>query len=84
MHHTHHSRRTLVFLILTLNQIYPDYDFSELRAHHFRKEGGSTSIEEHVDSLLLEVSKVWEKTPGYGDETFLDSLWSAIDEVSIC
>ena len=30
------SRRTLAYLILTLNQIYPDYDFSLLRAHHFQ------------------------------------------------
>ena len=26
------SRKTLVYLILTLNHIYPDYDFSLLRA----------------------------------------------------
>ena len=30
------SRKTLIYLILTLNHIYPDYDFSQLRAHHFR------------------------------------------------
>ena len=26
--------------------------------------------------------QVWEQTPGYGGEPFLDTLWSAIDEVS--
>jgi hypothetical protein len=52
------SRKTLVYLILTLNQIYPDYDFSLLRAHHFKKEDGSAAIEETVDAHLLEASKV--------------------------
>lgn len=27
------SRKTLIYLILTLNHMYPDYDFSNLRAH---------------------------------------------------
>ena len=52
------SRKTLIYLILTLNHIYPDYDFSQLRAHHFRKEPGLASAEEAVDSHLLEVSRV--------------------------
>lgn len=30
------SRKTLIYLILTLNHMYPDYDFTVLRAHHFR------------------------------------------------
>jgi hypothetical protein len=42
---------------LTLNHIYPDYDFSLLRAHHFCKEDGVSRAEETVDSHLLEVSK---------------------------
>ena len=75
------SRRTLVYLILTLNHIYPDYDFTLLRAHHFRKEEGVTAIEESVDAHLVEVGKVWETTPGFGEEPFLDCLWAAIDEV---
>ncbi len=52
------SRKTLIYLILTLNHIYPDYDFSLLRAHHFRKELGVKALEESVDSHLLEVSRV--------------------------
>ena len=32
------SRKTLIYLILTLNHMYPDYDFSALRGHHFTKE----------------------------------------------
>lgn len=52
------SRKTLIYLILTLNHIYPDYDFSQLRAHHFRKEVGVSRAEELVDTHLIEVSKV--------------------------
>lgn len=52
------SRKTLIYLILTLNHIYPDYDFSLLRAHHFRKEAGVEVVEEAIDGHLLEVSKV--------------------------
>ncbi len=52
------SRKTLVYLILTLNHIYPDYDFSLLRAHHFRKEEGVSAVEELIDAHLVEASKV--------------------------
>lgn len=52
------SRKTLIYLILTLNQIYPDYDFSQLKAHHFRKEAGVVTAEELIDSQLLETSRV--------------------------
>lgn len=74
------SRKTLIYLILTLNNIYPDYDFSQLRAQHFQKEDGLSRAEETVDSHLLEVSKVWAKTPGLGEHPFLECLWSSIDE----
>lgn len=146
------SRKTLVYLILTLNHIYPDYDFSLLRAHHFRKEEGVSAVEELIDAHLVEASKVgakcarctppaangggcppcpqplvcgsrgcrsrpgglqqargplrqshrhqrrgpqdacsfplgvpkvWETTPGFGEEPLLDNLWSSIDE-AIC
>ncbi|PNH07783.1 Repressor of RNA polymerase III transcription MAF1 [Tetrabaena socialis] len=77
------SRKTLIYLILTLNHIYPDYDFSLLRAHHFQKEDTISKAEEAIDSHLLEVSKVWAKTPGLGESPFLECLWSSIDE-AIC
>ena len=53
----------MIYLILTLNHCYPDYDFSLLRAHHFRKEPGVAAVEEAVDSHLLEVSKVSPSSP---------------------
>uniref|UniRef100_A0A7S1SVR9 Repressor of RNA polymerase III transcription n=1 Tax=Tetraselmis chuii TaxID=63592 RepID=A0A7S1SVR9_9CHLO len=74
------SRRTLIYLILTLNNIYPDYDFSQLRAQHFRKERTLADVEEDIDGHLLEASRVWEETPGFGDSPLLESLWSAVDE----
>ena len=52
------SRKTLIYLILTLNHCYPDYDFSLLRAHHFCKEPGVSTVEQAVDSHLLEASRV--------------------------
>ena len=52
------SRKTLIYLILTLNHAYPDYDFSQLRAHHFDKEPSVNAVEEAIDSYLLEVSRV--------------------------
>lgn len=58
------SRKTLIYLILTLNHCYPDYDFSLLRAHHFRKEPGVSAVEQAVDSHLLEASRVRPPTCG--------------------
>ena len=60
------ARRTLVYLILTLNAAYPDYDFGGLRARHFRKENGLAAVEDAVDAHLLEVARVWDATPGHG------------------
>ncbi|PNW79716.1 hypothetical protein CHLRE_08g364250v5 [Chlamydomonas reinhardtii] len=74
------SRKTLIYLILTMNHIYPDHDFSLLRAHHFQKEETVSKAEEAIDSHLLEVSKVWAKTPGLGESPFLECLWSSVDE----
>ena len=54
-------RKTLIYLILTLNHVYPDYDFSLLRAHHFRREDNLETFEETVNRNLQEVAKVTEK-----------------------
>jgi hypothetical protein len=53
-----HSRKTLIYLILTLNHIYPDYDFTLLRAQHFRREPGGGGARESIETHLLEVAKV--------------------------
>jgi len=74
------SRRTLIYLILTLNHIYPDYDFSTLRAHHFTKEDTLSVIQEKIDVFLVEASKIWEQQRGE-DRPMREILWNAIDEV---
>jgi len=74
------SRRTLAHLILALNHVYPDYDFSLLRAHHFRKEVNLSAAEELIEERLLEASKVWDDTPGFGEQPLSQALWSAVDE----
>ncbi|KAL6772294.1 hypothetical protein ACKKBG_A29665 [Auxenochlorella protothecoides x Auxenochlorella symbiontica] len=75
------SRKTLIYLILTLNHIYPDYDFTLLRAQHFCKEESLVGIQELVSARLLEAAKVWESTPGLGEEPLTDAVWAGIDEV---
>lgn len=74
------SRKTLIYLILTLNHMYPDYDFSMLRAHHFRKEADVRFAIENIDNLLLETSKLWDEQ-SFGAQSFGAVLWSAVDEV---
>eukprot|EP00850_Spirogloea_muscicola_P013809 SM000095S25023 [mRNA] locus=s95:485055:487878:- [translate_table: standard] len=74
------SRRTLIYLILTLNHMYPDYDFSMLRAHHFTKECAVILVKQQIEQSLVEVSKLWELQVG-DDTPLLEGLWSAIDEV---
>lgn len=74
------SRKTLIYLILTLNHCYPDYDFSLLRAHHFRKEPGVAAVEEAVDSHLLEVSKVLAACcPSYPFYSYLSLMFCCIE-----
>eukprot|EP00884_Botryococcus_braunii_P018379 jgi/Botrbrau1/5224/Bobra.0172s0088.1 len=74
------SRKTLIHLIFTLNNVYPDYNFAMLRAHHFRKEPDVNTAAEVIDSQLLELSRVWETTTGCEDSAFLDDLWNAIEK----
>eukprot|EP00210_Caulerpa_lentillifera_P008297 g7917.t2 len=75
-------RKTLIYLILTLNHVYPDYDFSLLRAHHFHKEDNLEAFQEMVQSNLQEVAKIWDSTKGESEEPFLETVVSSIDSVS--
>jgi hypothetical protein len=42
-----------------------------------------TADNDSNDDSLIKYCRlqVWESTPGYGSDPFLDSLWTAIDEV---
>eukprot|EP00245_Coleochaete_scutata_P004487 TRINITY_DN17178_c0_g1_i1.p1 TRINITY_DN17178_c0_g1~~TRINITY_DN17178_c0_g1_i1.p1 ORF type:complete len:226 (-),score=60.59 TRINITY_DN17178_c0_g1_i1:695-1372(-) len=73
------SRRTLIYLILTMNHLYPDYDFSMLRAHHFTKEHSLSSVKQKMDYLLVEAAKAWEELRE--GAPLAEALWAAIDEV---
>lgn len=74
------SRKTLVYLILTLSHVYPDYDFSKLRSYHFSKEGSLSVVNNSIDQYLADAAKAFEASVG-DDKVFPDALWSAIDEV---
>ena len=91
------SRKTLVYLIATLNQLYPDYDFSHLRAHHFSREANLDTFKADVDNTMLEVAREWaqsarmhgaNETMHLGDignfskaGSFSQYLWSALEEM---
>ncbi|KAF0890951.1 hypothetical protein E2562_005073 [Oryza meyeriana var. granulata] len=73
------SRKTLIYLVLTLSHMYPDYDFSAVRAHLFFKEEEWESFREMIDTYLSEASQQWAAT---NDGTsLLDSMTNVIDEV---
>eukprot|EP00793_Prasinoderma_coloniale_P005735 PRCOL_00004209-RA len=74
------SRRTLIYLILTLNHMYPDYDFTSLRAHHFSKEPSLDMVRSNVESRLLECKGPWVEVAGPGEPDLFTSMWVAIDE----
>jgi hypothetical protein len=73
------SRKTLIYLVLTLGHMYPDYDFSAVQAHLFFKEEEWDSFKLMVDTYLSDASRQWAVT---NDGTsLLDSMTKAIDEV---
>lgn len=74
------SRKTLVYLILTLNHIYPDYDFTLLRAQNFAKEESLARVQELVGTHLVDVARAWDATPGLGEEGLLDAVWTGVEE----
>lgn len=74
------SRKTLVYLILTLNHMYPDYDFSNLRAHHFTKEMSASFAKNDIDSLLMETARVWDALRAGAGQGLQEFLWCAIHD----
>ncbi|KAK7357700.1 hypothetical protein VNO80_16995 [Phaseolus coccineus] len=76
---TRTSRKTLVYLVLTLYHIYPDYDFSAVKAHQFFSEESWDSFKQIFDTYMCEASKEWAET--VGGTSLLDTLFKALDEV---
>ncbi|KAM0909679.1 hypothetical protein ACQ4PT_014662 [Festuca glaucescens] len=73
------SRKTLIYLALTLGHMYPDYDFSAVRAHLFFREEDMESFKQMLDNYLSEACMLWAaKNEG---SSLLDSMTKAIDEV---
>lgn len=75
---TRSSRRTLIYLVLTLGHIYPDYDFSAVQAHLFFREEKWGSFKQIFDTYLFEAAKEWFLR---NDSSLLESMSKAIDEV---
>lgn len=73
------SRKTLIYLVLTLSHIYPDYDFSAVRTHLFFKEEEWDAFKEMFETYLFEAAKEW--AVANGGSSLLESLSKAIDEV---
>lgn len=73
------SRKTLVYLVLALYHMYPDYDFSAVKAHQFFTEESWDSFKQIFDAYMFEASKEWAET--FGGVSLLDALFKAVDEV---
>ncbi|XP_009772054.1 uncharacterized protein LOC107818218 [Nicotiana tabacum] len=73
------SRKTLIYLLLTLYHMYPDYDFSAVKAHQFFTEESWDSFKQIFDIYMFEASKEWlEANEG---SPLLETLYKALDEV---
>ncbi|XP_021896198.1 repressor of RNA polymerase III transcription MAF1 homolog [Carica papaya] len=73
------SRKTLIYLVLALYHMYPDYDFSAVRAHQFFTEESWDTFKQIFDTYMFEASKEW--TEVNEDSSLLESLYRALDEV---
>ncbi|XP_021727297.1 repressor of RNA polymerase III transcription MAF1 homolog [Chenopodium quinoa] len=73
------SRKTLIYLVLTLYHMYPDYDFSAVKAHQFFIDETWDSFVQLFDSYMREASKEWIEANG--GSSLLEDLYKALDEV---
>ncbi|XP_047181868.1 repressor of RNA polymerase III transcription MAF1 homolog, partial [Vigna umbellata] len=76
---TRTSRKTLVYLVLTLYHIYPDYDFSAVKAHQFFAEESWDSFKQIFDTYMCEASKVLLLI--VGGTSLMDTLFKALMQV---
>ncbi|KAF9977546.1 RNA polymerase III-inhibiting protein maf1 [Actinomortierella ambigua] len=67
------SRRTLFYLIGTLNASFPDYDFSDAKPEQFRKEPSVAIVINSINAILFQ----------HGNERVVKDLrmWEAIDHL---
>lgn len=68
------SRKTLFYLISTLNMTFPDYDFSSIKPQHFARHP--------LDAVVQEVYSIFASL---GGELMADGLsrklWNALDDI---
>ncbi|KMZ65514.1 Repressor of RNA polymerase III transcription MAF1-like protein [Zostera marina] len=76
---TKSSRKTLIYLILTLNHMYPDYDFSAVQAHLFFRDEEWNSFKQMFEIYMFEAAEEWALSNG--DVSLLESICKAIDDV---
>ncbi|XP_047255237.1 repressor of RNA polymerase III transcription MAF1 homolog isoform X2 [Capsicum annuum] len=73
------SRKTLIYLLLALYHMYPDYDFSAVKAHQFFTEENWDSFKQIFDIYMFEASKEWLDTNE--GSPLLENLYKTLDEV---
>ncbi|KAI8929697.1 Maf1 regulator-domain-containing protein [Entophlyctis helioformis] len=71
------SRKTLFYLLATLNAAYPDYDFSDVKPEYFTKIPAIGLAVNSVNNMFL--VHLGDKNSA---ETVGTSIWAAIDEAA--
>lgn len=67
------TRKTLYLLISTLNQAFPDHDFTDVRPDEFIREPSSSSIVNKLGMMLLRLKDGNSRSYGYYPTTALGS-----------
>ncbi|KAK9063703.1 hypothetical protein SSX86_017575 [Deinandra increscens subsp. villosa] len=73
------SRKTMIYLILTLYHMYPDYNFSAVKAHQFFTAETWQGFKQIFDSYMSDASKEWIEADE--DGSLLETLYKTLDEV---
>ena len=67
------SKKTLFYLIQTLNAAFPDYDFSDAKSGEFSKEPNLSYVTNNIDGLLsMTATSTYSKTH--------EKLWVTLDQ----
>ncbi|KAK5646002.1 hypothetical protein RI129_004466 [Pyrocoelia pectoralis] len=67
------SRKSLFYLIATLNSAFPDYDFMDAKSHEFSKEPSLQWVMNAIDTNL-------SATAGEYYRSLRQQLWSAVED----
>jgi hypothetical protein len=70
--------KLLYYLISTMNLVFPDYDFSEIKPEAFKPAGPLSTIMNQINGTLFQVLGSQSKPVGNFDE-FTRALWGHID-----